>query len=169
MLLALLLRGRCGTLTVWEVLVRAWSLLGSGSTCLASATLGALGATFAWEVQHFDCLGSVGARLVAARLRLQLRGTLALLLRGRCNSLTVCKVLVRAWSPLGSGSNCMAGAALGTHGATSAWQAQHLVLLALLLRGRCSTLTAWDVPARAWSQMKGIQFMSRLRHKTHLT
>ena len=43
----------------------------------------------------------------------------------------------------------VAGAAFGALGATFAWQAQHLVLLEVLLRGRCSTLTVWDVLAGA--------------------
>ena len=209
--LALLLRGRRGTLTVWDVLVRAWSPRGTGCFCVAGAALSASSATFAWQVQalgassttfawqarHFDCLGRAGARLVAAGDRLLLRGRrsalciyhyfcvadaalslfgtcwcalgrrggpaafawqaqhfsassatfawqaqhlhLPLLLRGRRSTFTVWDVLVRAWSPRGTGCFCVAGAALSASSVTFAWQAQHLVHLALLLRGRCST------------------------------
>ena len=72
--LALLLRGRRGTLTVWDVLVRAWSPRGTGCFCVAGAALGASSTTFAWQARHFDCLGRAGARLVAAGDRLLLRG-----------------------------------------------------------------------------------------------
>ena len=86
---------------------------------MAGATLCASGATFAWQAQHFDCLGrAFGAR-----------NTLG---AGR----------------LGSGCNCVAGATLCASGATFAWQAQHFahfVHLELLLRGRRNTLTVWGV------------------------
>ena len=49
---------------------------------------------------------------------------------------------------LARGHFCVAGAALGTLGATFAWQAQHFVHLELLLRGRRNTLTPSGLP---WS------------------
>ena len=58
-LLALLLRGRRSTLTVWGLLARAWSPLGSGCNCVAGAALRALGVTFAWQAQHLDWGGVV--------------------------------------------------------------------------------------------------------------
>ena len=102
---AVLLRGRRGTLTVWDVLVRAWSPRGTGCCCVAGAALCASTTTFAWQVQHLVHL--------------------ALLLRGRRGTLTVWDVLVRAWSPRGTGCFCVAGAALSASSATFAWQVQH--------------------------------------------
>ena len=72
---------RCSTLlplvlllTLWDVPARAWTLLGSGCFRVAGTAFGAPGATFAWQVPHFDSLGCAGARLDAAGLRLLSRG-----------------------------------------------------------------------------------------------
>ena len=93
-----------------------------------------------------------------------------LLLRGRRSILTLWEVLVRVWAPLGSGCNCVAGAALCASEAIFAWQAQHFVHLGfdfawqaqhfdclgsvgarlgavglrLQLRGRRNTLCIWS-------------------------
>ena len=72
--LALLLRGRRSTLTLWELPVRVWSPRGTGYFCVAGAALCASSATFAWQVQHFDSLGVACARLVAGGDRLLLPG-----------------------------------------------------------------------------------------------
>ena len=81
---------------------------------------------------------------------------LELLLRGRRSTWRLWGLLGRAWSPLGPGSFCVAGAALCASGATFAWQAQHLETLGiarvrlvaagarLLLRGTRSTLCVWS-------------------------
>ena len=130
-----LLRGRCGTLTLWGLLVRAWSPLVPGCFGVAGAALRAHGPTFAWQVQHFDSLGIAGARLVAAGPRL--------LLRGRRN-------IWCTWTFF-----CVAGAAPRAHGRTFAWQVRHFDSLGiagarlvaagprLLWRGRCSTSSTW--------------------------
>ena len=76
------------------------------------------GATFAWQVLHFDSLGIAGARLVAAGLRLQLRG--------RRSTWCSCRYF------------CVAGAALWLSG--DCWRAAGL---RLQLRGRRSTWCSW--------------------------
>ena len=65
---------------------------------MAGAVLGASGATFAWQAQHLETLGSARARLVAAGARLRLRGRRS----------TLC-----IWSYF-----CVAGAALCASAAT---------------------------------------------------
>ena len=72
---------------------------------MAGAALCAQGRTFAWQARHFDSPGIAGARLGAGGARLQLRG--------RRNTFCI-------WSNF-----CVAGAALGAHGRTFAWQAWH--------------------------------------------
>ena len=62
----------------------------SGAASYSSLTLlgsvgAAAGVAFAWQVQHFDSLGSVGARLVAAGLRQHLV-LLVLMSRGRLST-----------------------------------------------------------------------------------
>ena len=52
----------------------------------------------------------------------------------------------------------MASAAFGATPATCAWQAQHLVLLELLLHDRRNTLTLWGLPARAGTPLAGAAF-----------
>ena len=95
----LLLRGKCNIWCTWTYF------------CVAGTTLGATGATFAWQVQHFDSLGIAAAPLRAVGARL--------LVRGRRS--TWC-----TWTYF-----CVAGAALGGTGATSAWQVQHFDYLAI--------------------------------------
>ena len=67
MLLELLLRSRRSTfLTLWELVVGAWSPLSPGCFRLAGAAFGASGAVFAWQEQRFDSLRNVGGGLAAA-------------------------------------------------------------------------------------------------------
>ena len=56
---------------------------------------------------------------------LQKKSLLELLLRGRRSTLTIWKIVAGAWSPVGPGCICAAGAALCASGPTFAWQAQH--------------------------------------------
>ena len=75
----LLLRGRCSTWLLWGLLVRAWSPLGSHCLCMAGAASCVHGATFAWQVQRSASLRIAVARLVAAGLRLLVRGKRSIL------------------------------------------------------------------------------------------
>ena len=100
-------RGRRGALTLRRLLARAWALVGPGCICVAGASLSASGATFVWQAQRF----------VRRDLFLQ----------GRRGTLTLSKLLVRAWVLGGPGCICLAGASLSASGATFVWQAQHFV------------------------------------------
>ena len=57
-----------------------------------------------------------------------------LLLRCRRNTLTLWEVLAGAWSPVGPDSLRVAFAAFGASRGSFEWQAEHLLLLDLLLR-----------------------------------
>ena len=78
-----------------------------------------------------------------------------LLLHSTRSTLTLSDLLARLWLPLGFGCYCVAVAAFGAHGATSAWQVQHFdsarlvgarlvaVGIRLLLRGNRSIWCTW--------------------------
>ena len=144
----LLLRGRCGTLTLWGLPARAWTPLVPGCFCVAGAALRAHGPTCAWQVQHFVQMD--------------------VLLRGRCGTLTLWGLLARAWTPLVPGCFCVAGAALRAHGPTFAWQVQHFVHMDVLLRGRCGIFDSLGI-AGARLDAAGPRLLLRGRRSTSCT
>ena len=103
---------------------------------------------FAWQVQHLESLGAAcGQRSPRDRALFCVAGAA---LREPW-ALYLDKKKLAAPEPfcvLARGHFCVSGAALGTLGATFAWQAQHFVHLELLLRGRRNTLTPSGLP---WS------------------
>ena len=117
------MRGRHSTLTLWWLPAGAWTLAAGPRLVLH----GRGGIWCFWS-----CFCVAGAAFGAC---------------GRCNqyerihAILISSHTPRTWSPLVLGCFCMASATLAAAELASAWQAQHLVLLELLLRGRCKLIS----------------------------